>query len=162
MEETNGIIISILPVVQNHLSCSFPSNLPGILSKKWSFHFLCGFMPHLSDYPCLGSQSELKLNQTKPFLRAQNSSFVLFFFNFHASLICWYLPGAEVPNLLLKRVFSWSTKSRRFRKLHEKCPCSCQHYFQDRKLEETSYKFSESWVVSLNRFFSVLCMKMIL
>lgn len=57
-EKGYNIDIAGLPAVQDHLSSSFPSNLPGTLSKKFSFHFLCEFIPHLSDYNC----QEVKVN----------------------------------------------------------------------------------------------------
>lgn len=58
MEKGYNTDIAVLSAVQDYFSSSFPSNLPGILSKKCTFHFLCEFIPPLSDYNC----QEVKVN----------------------------------------------------------------------------------------------------
>lgn len=127
--------------MKDHLSCSFRSDLAGILSKKCSFHFLCEFIPHFSDYHC----QEVKVNSNWTYRNLFVGLKIVHLFWF--SLISMHLRLADIFQKQKFQIyfwedFSWPTKRRRYRKLYEKCPCSCHHDFQAGKYEETFRKWS--------------------
>lgn len=136
--------------MQHHLSCSFPSNLPGILFKKLCIPLSLWVYSTLKWLPLPGSQGEHKLDLTKPLLEAQNSSFVFLQYSWISDLVI--ISQKQKFQIYLWEDFSWPTKSRRYRKLYKKCPCSCHHIFQAGKWEEILRKlscFSEEIFLSL-------------